>query len=68
MRNRLFTIILLNIFILMLLLIFHEKIATNIDSIIMPNSAELCKTISANLSKLKELYSKSTFYFILNFS
>jgi len=34
-----------------ILLIFHEKIATNIDSIIMPNSAELCKTISANLSK-----------------
>ena len=51
MRNRFFTIILVNIFIIFTLLIFHEKIATNIDSIIMPNSAELCKTISANLSK-----------------
>lgn len=51
MRNRFFTIILVNIFIIITLLIFHEKIATNIDSIIMPNSAELCKTISANLSK-----------------
>lgn len=50
MKSRFYVIITINLVILVFL-IYHEKVLNGVDYFIMPNSAELCKVKPTGLSK-----------------
>ena len=55
MRSKFYIVILVNITITIILL-YHEKLLTNLDKYIMPDSSELCKEVPQSLSKLAFFY------------
>ena len=64
MRSKFYIVILVNITITIILL-YHEKLLTNLDKYIMPDSSELCKEVPQSLSKLAFfLFSGSKSFFL----
>jgi hypothetical protein len=51
MRAKFLIITFVNLFII-LAFVYHEKFLTALDEYIMPNSAELCKVVPLQLSRL----------------
>ena len=58
MKSRFILIVLVNVGILLLILMYHERILTNLDKFLMPDSSKLCKIISDDLSKKKYVFNK----------
>lgn len=54
MRSRFFLIIVINVLIT-IVLIFHERFLTYLDNFIMPNSAELCKSVHVSKTIIDRL-------------